>query len=75
MLLGLISFGEGFHNNHHAYPTSAKFSSKWYEIDMGWALVWILTKLNILKHVNTQKDNLKSTAVAYQKTNWQLPKI
>ena len=27
IFLGLISFGEGFHNNHHAFPTSAKFSS------------------------------------------------
>ena len=75
VLLGLISFGEGFHNNHHAYPSSAKFSSKWYEIDFGWMLAWLLSKFKIIKEVNTQKENIKSTAVKYKKTKWQLPKF
>ena len=75
VFLGLISFGEGFHNNHHSYPTSAKFSSKWYEVDFGWTLVWILKKMNIIKKVKTQEQNLKSTALAYRSTIWKLPKI
>ena len=75
IFLGLISFGEGFHNNHHAFPTSAKFSSKLYEIDFGWMLVWILSKLNIIKNVNTQKNNLKTKAIKHQNVNWKFPKI
>lgn len=75
ILLGLISFGEGFHNNHHSYPTSAKFSSKWYEIDFGWMIAWLLKKLRIIKSVKTQKGNLKPTAIAYNSTNWKLPKL
>ena len=75
VLLGLISFGEGFHNNHHSYPTSAKFSTKWYEIDFGWALVWTLAKLRILKDVKTQKNNLKPTAIPYTRLKWGFPKI
>ena len=31
--------GEELHNNHHAYPTSAKFSLRWYEFDLGWMYV------------------------------------
>ena len=31
--------GEELHNNHHAYPTSAKFSMRWYEFDLGWAYI------------------------------------
>ena len=31
--VALLTFGEGWHNNHHAYPTSARHGLRWYEID------------------------------------------
>jgi stearoyl-CoA desaturase (delta-9 desaturase) len=34
--------GEELHNNHHAYPTSAKFSIRWYEFDLGWMYIKIM---------------------------------
>lgn len=73
VLLGFISFGEGFHNNHHSYPSSAKFSSKWYEIDFGWSLIWLLKKMNIIHNVNTQNGTLKNTAINYPRTKWKFP--
>ena len=33
---GVLIGGEELHNNHHAYGSSAKFSSRWYEFDLGW---------------------------------------
>jgi stearoyl-CoA desaturase (delta-9 desaturase) len=36
---GIIIGGEELHNNHHAYGTSAKLSSRWYEFDLGWAYI------------------------------------
>jgi len=36
---GILIGGEELHNNHHAYGTSAKFSSKWYEFDIGWCYI------------------------------------
>ncbi|MBT9613326.1 MAG: fatty acid desaturase [Burkholderiales bacterium] len=36
---GIIIGGEELHNNHHAYPTSAKLSSKWFEFDIGWLYI------------------------------------
>jgi len=39
--------GEELHNNHHAYPTSAKFSLRWYEFDLGWAYIRILETLGL----------------------------
>jgi len=39
---GIWIGGEELHNNHHAYPTSAKFSQRWYEFDLGWMYVKIL---------------------------------
>jgi stearoyl-CoA desaturase (delta-9 desaturase) len=51
--LGLLIGGEELHNNHHAYPTSAKLSCKWYEFDIGWMYIRILQALGLarVKHV------------------------
>ena len=50
---GLLIGGEELHNNHHAYPTSAKLSNKWYEFDIGWLYIRILEGLGLakVKHV------------------------
>jgi stearoyl-CoA desaturase (delta-9 desaturase) len=42
---GLIIGGEELHNNHHTYPTSAKFSVKKYEFDLGWAYIVAMQKI------------------------------
>jgi stearoyl-CoA desaturase (delta-9 desaturase) len=39
---GIVIGGEELHNNHHAYGTSAKLSSQWYEFDIGWMYIRIL---------------------------------
>jgi len=39
---GILIGGEELHNNHHAYGSSAKLSSRWYEIDLGWGYIRIL---------------------------------
>lgn len=45
--LGLLIGGEELHNNHHAYPTSARLSNKWYEFDIGWMYICILASLGL----------------------------
>ena len=47
--LGLLIGGEELHNNHHAYPSSAKFSSKWWEFDVGWLYIQTLALLRLAK--------------------------
>jgi len=51
--VGVLIGGEELHNNHHAYPTSAKLSNKWYEFDLGWLYIRILQALGLarVKHV------------------------
>ena len=44
---GIIIGGEELHNNHHTYPTSAKFSVKPYEFDIGWVYISLLSKLGL----------------------------
>ncbi len=41
--------GEELHNNHHAFPTSARFSMRWYEFDLGWMYIRILSSLGLAK--------------------------
>ena len=42
---GIIIGGEELHNNHHTYPTSAKFSVKPYEFDIGWVYITLMRKV------------------------------
>lgn len=55
---GIIIGGEELHNNHHAYGTSAKFSSKWYEFDLGWLYISILRFFK-LAHVKKVAPKLR----------------
>ncbi len=47
--LGILIGGEELHNNHHAYASSAKLSSKWYEFDIGWLYIRILETLGLAR--------------------------
>lgn len=38
-LLGILAFGEGWHNNHHAFPASARHGLKWWQIDTSWMII------------------------------------
>jgi stearoyl-CoA desaturase (Delta-9 desaturase) len=44
---GILIGGEELHNNHHAFASSAKLSSKWYEIDIGWVYIRLLGMLGL----------------------------
>lgn len=51
--LGLFIGGEELHNNHHAFATSAKFSTKWWEIDIGWGVIRLLQTIGLAKPKRT----------------------
>ena len=44
---GILIGGEELHNNHHAYVTSARLSSRWYEFDIGWLYIRVLQTLGL----------------------------
>ncbi len=46
---GILIGGEEMHNNHHAFPTSARFSIKWWEFDIGWMYIRLLSALRLAK--------------------------
>ncbi len=47
--IGILIGGEELHNNHHAYASSAKLSAKWYEFDIGWLYIRILSALGLAR--------------------------
>jgi len=49
--VALLTFGEGWHNNHHAHPTSARHGLAWYEFDPSWITLKILRRLRLAKAV------------------------
>ena len=53
--VALLTFGEGWHNNHHAHPTSARHGLAWYEFDPSWIQLTILRRLGIAKNVQVAK--------------------
>lgn len=46
---GILIGGEELHNNHHAFPTSAKFSMRRWEFDMGWLYIKLLSSIGLAK--------------------------
>jgi sn-1 stearoyl-lipid 9-desaturase len=50
-LIAAATFGEGWHNNHHAHPRSARHGIAWYEFDVNWLQIKLFEKLRLVKDV------------------------
>ncbi len=48
LLLALLTFGEGWHNNHHRYPGSVRQGFYWWEIDLTYYGLWVMSKLGLI---------------------------
>ena len=49
--VALLTFGEGWHNNHHAHPTSARHGLSWYEIDFNWWGIRVLQGVGLAQKI------------------------
>jgi stearoyl-CoA desaturase (delta-9 desaturase) len=63
--VALVTFGEGWHNNHHAHPTSARHGLHWYEFDLNWLGIRGLQFLGLAHSIKLLRFNRASSA-------WQL---
>jgi len=45
--VAILTFGEGWHNNHHAAPQAARHGLAWYEVDMNWYGICVLRALGL----------------------------
>jgi fatty-acid desaturase len=53
--VALLTFGEGWHNNHHAHPTSARHGLAWYELDQNWIGIRTLQLLGLAWDIKVAK--------------------
>jgi stearoyl-CoA desaturase (delta-9 desaturase) len=56
---GLLLAGEELHNNHHAFPSSAKFSVRRWEVDIGWLYIRIFKTLGLARVLRTAPEPVK----------------
>ncbi|MEM9805174.1 MAG: fatty acid desaturase [Cyanobacteria bacterium P01_D01_bin.56] len=54
--VALVTYGEGWHNNHHAFQFSARHGLKWWEIDTTWMTIQLLSKLGLATKVKLPKQ-------------------
>lgn len=59
--IGFLIGGEELHNNHHAFPSSAKLSARWWELDIGW---FYIRGLELLRLARVKKLNRRPQIVA-----------
>jgi hypothetical protein len=63
--VGLWIVGEELHNNHHADPKSASFRAKWYEFDIGWVYIKLLSWVKLAKVIYARNLSAKEFAAKY----------
>lgn len=51
LLFGAITLGEGWHNNHHAFPTSARHGLRWWQLDVNYIVISALKMVGLVKNV------------------------
>lgn len=50
--VAILSYGEGWHNNHHAHPRLARAGHRWWEFDPTWCAIWLLRSLGLATDVD-----------------------
>jgi fatty-acid desaturase len=53
--VALLTFGEGWHNNHHAYPTSARHGLAWYEVDLSWLSLRLMRLFGLARDIRVAR--------------------
>jgi stearoyl-CoA desaturase (Delta-9 desaturase) len=56
IVFGILGFGEGWHNNHHAFPTSARFGLRWWQIDLGYWFICVLSIWGLASRVRRHEE-------------------
>ena len=49
--VALLTFGEGWHNNHHAHPTSARHGLEWHQLDVSWITIKLMSLVGLAKDI------------------------
>ena len=58
--MGLLAFGEGWHNNHHAFEFSARHGLKWWQVDTTWMVIRTFQLLGLAQNVKLPTEKQKA---------------
>ena len=58
LLLSLLTFGEGWHNNHHRYPGSVRQGFRWWEVDLSYYLLRIMAAMRLVWRLNPVPERI-----------------
>jgi stearoyl-CoA desaturase (delta-9 desaturase) len=56
-VVSLLTFGDGWHHNHHRYPNSARHGFRWWEIDINFAILSLLSRLGVVWDLRLPQDD------------------
>jgi len=60
-IVGILALGEGWHNNHHAFPTSARHGLRWWQPDVSYVLIRVLALVGLAKRIRVpSRDRIRS---------------
>ena len=71
--LALLTMGEGWHNNHHAYQSSARQGFRWWEIDLTWYILKLLAGLGIIRDLKAPPERVLRTNSASAQGRFSAP--
>ncbi|MEQ8486964.1 MAG: acyl-CoA desaturase [Pseudomonadales bacterium] len=63
-VIGVLAYGEGWHNNHHMYPFSARHGLEWWQLDVTWLVLRALEKLGLVSDLKLPRDFRPDPAAA-----------
>lgn len=59
LVLALATMGEGWHNNHHRYPGSARQGIRWYEIDATFGILWFFERVGLVRNLRAAPNRVR----------------
>jgi stearoyl-CoA desaturase (delta-9 desaturase) len=72
MLFALITMGEGWHNNHHYYPSSAAQGFRWWQVDASFYLLWLGEKIGVVKGLRRAPSLAVTQALALARSKLEV---
>ncbi|MCP4798025.1 MAG: acyl-CoA desaturase [Phycisphaeraceae bacterium] len=60
VVVGVLALGEGWHNNHHAFPTSARHGLEWWQFDSSWLVIRGLQAIGLVRNVRVPTAERKA---------------
>jgi stearoyl-CoA desaturase (delta-9 desaturase) len=59
LIMGVLAMGEGWHNNHHAFQSSARHGLRWWELDLSYMIIWVMSKIGLAYDIRVpSKDRI-----------------